>query len=247
MHRVDYEEVAASYDRRYAANDYADVARCLRNFLGNADAIAEVGCGTGHWLALATAPEQHPLVAGLDRAWAMLERAKVTAPSALCVRGTADRLPWRRAVFDRVFCVNALHHFSDPSRVFHECGRVLRDDGAFLTIGLDPSTSRDRWWIYDYFPAARVADLQRYPSSESIRAHLAAAGFVRITTIVAQHIPARITFEDAEARGFLDRQSTSQLLVIDDRDWASGLSRLRRDKPVLEADLRLYATIGWRG
>jgi hypothetical protein len=122
----------------------------------------------------------------------------------------------------------------------------LRDAGAFMTIGLDPHTGHDRWWIYDYFPAALEADRLRYPSADSIRAGLTTAGFARVETVVAQHIPARLPFEEAEARGFLDRHSTSQLLVIDDADWAAGSARLRRDKPVLHADLRLYATIAWR-
>jgi len=73
-----------------------------------------------------------------------------------------------------------------------------------MTIGLDPHVRQDRWWIYDYFPGALTADRARCPSTDSIRAQLSAAGFVRS-------------------------------------------ARLQRDRPELHADLRLYATIGWRG
>jgi ubiquinone/menaquinone biosynthesis C-methylase UbiE len=138
MQPVDYEQIAAFYDRRYASNDFAGVALCLRGFLGDAASIAELGCGTGHWLAMATTLPQRALVVGLDRAWAMLSRAGGRAPNAECVRGNADSLPWGRAVFDRVFCINALHHFADPAAVFRECARVLAPTGAFMTIGLDP-------------------------------------------------------------------------------------------------------------
>ena len=115
-----------------------------------------------------------------------------------------------------------------------------------MTIGLDPHSGRDRWWVYDYFPTAILADRLRYLSADSICSHLTAAGFARVDTIVAQHLPACLAFYEAEAQGFLDRHSTSQLLVIGDAEWASGLARLRREKPLLHADLRLYATIGWR-
>lgn len=244
MQSVDYEQIAATYDRRYAVNDVSGTASCLSAFLGTATSIAELGCGTGHWLALAGTLPQRPLVVGLDSAFAMLARAQRSAPDAPCVRGSADRLPWGPAAFQRVFCVNALHHFPNRSAVYRECARVLQPGGAFLTVGLDPHAGADQWWIYDYFPGALAADRERYPSGDSIRANLTAAGFERVETIVAQHISASLTFDDAEAKGFLDRQSTSQLLVIDDVEWGAGLARLRQERPTLAADLRLYATIG---
>lgn len=246
MQRVDYDKVAPSFDLRYANTDYSGIAQCLGHFLAGANSIAELGCGTGHWLALASALPQRPLVVGLDRAWGMLSLARGAAPDATCVRGSADSLPWSPGALDRVFCINALHHFPDHAAVFTECARVLRSAGRLMTVGLDPSAENDRWWVYDYFPASLAADRQRYPSTGSIRALLATAGFINIETFVAQRIAARLAFEDAEAQGFLDRRSTSQLLVIDDADWAAGSARLRVERPTLEADLQLWATIGIR-
>jgi SAM-dependent methyltransferase len=176
----------------------------------------------------------------------MLTRVCAGAPRAALVRGSAELLPLNDAVFERVFCINALHHFADPPSVFRECARVTCSGGAFMTIGLDPHTGKDRWWIYDFFPGALAADRSRYPSAVSVRAQLAAAGFERIETVVAQHLPARIAFDEAEAKGVLDRHSTSQLLVIDDAEWEAGAARLRRERPALHADLRLYATTGWK-
>jgi ubiquinone/menaquinone biosynthesis C-methylase UbiE len=244
--RVDYEQIAESYDRRYVTNDFAATEHVLRDFLGAASSIAEIGCGTGHWLALADALPQHPSVAGLDRASAMLTRARNAAPQAALVRASAEQLPWADAAFDRVFCINALHHFPNHPSVFSECARVVCSGGAFMTIGLDPHTGNDRWWIYDYFPGALAADRSRYPSAVSIRAQLTAVGFERVETVVAQHSPACVSFDEAEAKGFLDRRSTSQMLVIDDAEWRAGIARLYDERPSLHADLRLHATIGWR-
>jgi SAM-dependent methyltransferase len=246
MQPVDYEPIAASYDRRYSTNRYDGIAHCLGGFLSNANSVAEVGCGTGHWLALASSVPQSPRIAGLDRSAAMLSAARGACPGATLVQGSAERLPWREAAFDRVFCVNALHHFPDPRAFYHECARVLRPGGAFLTIGLDPHAGGDQWWIYDYFPGALVADRQRYPSAPSIRAELSIAGFKDVETRVAQHLPAALSFNDARAQGCLERNSTSQLLVIDDAEWARGLQRLVEEQPTLHADLRLYATAAWR-
>src|SRR5262249_60118149 len=107
MQPVDYEQIAVSYDRRYASNDFADIARCVTDFVGDAHAVAELGCGTGHWLALATSLPHRPFVVGIDRAWAMLSHARENAPDAACIRGSAECLPCNGEVFDRVICIHA--------------------------------------------------------------------------------------------------------------------------------------------
>jgi hypothetical protein len=113
-----------------------------------------------------------------------------------------------------------------------------------MVIGLDPHTGLDQWWIYDYFPGTFAADLVRYPSAEAIRATLEDAGFSDLTTSVAQHVPAAVPFDLAVERGYVDQRSTSQLMVISDAEYAEGVRRLTAERPVLRADLRLYATIG---
>lgn len=243
MRRVDYDAVAADFDRRYARNRYEGTTDVVERFVGDQhSATLEVGCGTGHWLAL-LAPRTS-VIAGVDLSWGMLERAHAAAPSALLARATAERLPFGGGTFDRLFAVNAMHHFPDPAGFVGECRRVLRPGGAVMTIGLDPNTGLDQWWVYDYFPASLEADRQRYLPTEQIRALLESAGFVQVQTTIAQHLPAERSFEDAERQGVLDRRSTSQLMVIEDREFEAGIQRLRDERPVLRADLRLYATFG---
>jgi ubiquinone/menaquinone biosynthesis C-methylase UbiE len=245
MRPVNYDRVASAYDQRYARNRYDGVRACLHRFAsgGHSETIAEIGCGTGYWLAdLSEAGFEH--LAGLDLSAGMLARARAAAPSARLVRGTAELLPFRDAAVDRAFCVNALHHFASPPAFLSECRRVLRSTGRVLTIGLDPQQGDDRWWVYDYFPGALEADRQRYPPSSAIRRWLMEAGFRDAATELAQHISAEMPLEVARERGFLDRSATSQLMVIGDDDYEAGLRRLQQDRPVLRADLRLYATIG---
>src|SRR5215467_889490 len=64
----------------------------------------------------------------------------------------------RTASLDRIFAINAFHHFVDKRAFAGEARRVLRPAGRLLTIGLDPHTGLDQWWVYDYFPAALAAD-----------------------------------------------------------------------------------------
>src|SRR2546430_377125 len=140
---ADYDSIAARYDCRYDLHEYAGVRDTLRAFVGESRAILEVGCGTGHWLTVLNASAESPaegraLLAGVEPSPEMIARAHGAAPAARLVRARAEMLPWRDAVFDRVFCVNALHHFADRARFFTEARRVLKPGGGLLTVGKDP-------------------------------------------------------------------------------------------------------------
>jgi ubiquinone/menaquinone biosynthesis C-methylase UbiE len=247
MKPVDYDLVAASYDRRFERNRYDGIRAALARFLetGHWTAIAEIGCGTGHWLAEVLRRRPETLI-GLDISFRMLEQARITAPAAMLLRGTADQWPLADASLDRIFCINALHHFRNQATFIAECRRVLKPGGGLITIGLDPHHGGDQWWVYDFFPAALHADRERYPASSVIRDWLRAAGFDACATEPAQRIPVAVPFAVAVEKGFVDRQATSQLMVISDEDFELGMNRLIVERPVLRADLTLYATTAWK-
>jgi ubiquinone/menaquinone biosynthesis C-methylase UbiE len=241
--RVDYDAIADGYDARYEHFRFDAIEGVLHRFVeGAGGSVAEVGCGTGHWLAGLRGRVR--TVAGVDASMAMLQRARRAAPFALVVHGRAEHLPWRAECFDRVFCINAMHHFTDADAFLREARRVLRPGGAILIVGRDPSTGLDAWWIHDYFPGTLEADRARYRSTAAIRRQLDAAGFSSLETGVAQWIQSALPFAEGMARGVMRRESTSQLMVIGEAEYEEGLRRLEAEQPVLRTDLRLYATIG---
>jgi ubiquinone/menaquinone biosynthesis C-methylase UbiE len=63
--------------------------------------------------------------------------ARRLQPSAAVSSGRAPRISLARRHFDRLFCVNRLHHFADRARFFAEARRVLKPGGGLLTIGKD--------------------------------------------------------------------------------------------------------------
>jgi SAM-dependent methyltransferase len=250
---TDYDRIADRYDARYGLYAYDGVRETLANFLGSEPrAVLEVGCGTGHWLARsAEVAAGRAVLVGMDLSAGMLARARHAAPGARLVRASADALPWRDASFDRLFCVNALHHFPDRARFFAEARRVLRPGGGLLTIGKDPHTERDDWWVYDYFEETRAIDRERFARVRTLRGELALAGFAWTESMEADHIELLYPAADALANGAVDAGFTSQLTVLSDEEFQRGRDRLIAANQAaggalqLVADFRLYATVGW--
>lgn len=250
---VDYDQIAPTYDHRYARSAYTGVKRTLLDFAGECagQRVLEVGCGTGHWLALLA---QHGFpVSGLDASHEMLQRAKAQVPGAALARATAEQIPWKDGSFSRLVAINALHHFDGKDEFLVEARRVLEPNGALMSVGLDPHVGSDRWCIYDYFDSALETDRARYPSTGWIREAMSSAGFSRCETVVAEHIVQRLPASMAIEKGHLGQATTSQLGLLTDAAYERGLNRIQKDVEVakergqdlvLEADLRLYATIG---
>jgi SAM-dependent methyltransferase len=192
-------------------------------------------------------------VVGLDASGQMLAHALAEVPQGAFVQGGAERLPWPDGSFHRVVCINAFHHFSDKRAFLADARRVLRPGGAVMTVGLDPHTGFDRWCIYDYFEGTVEIDKGRYPASSQIRKWMGAVGFTDCATGEVEHIRIRFPAREALERGRLDKTVTSQLSVLSGEEYQRGIDRIReelesaeaRGEPLyLNADLRLYATLG---
>jgi ubiquinone/menaquinone biosynthesis C-methylase UbiE len=252
---ADYDSIASKYDRRYDLHEYAGVRETLLNFLGpQSPATLEVGCGTGHWLAAlqrsANLSGERSILAGVEPSSQMIARARAAAPGARLVRARAEALPWADATFDRVCCINALHHFTDRATFFAEARRVLKPGGGLLTIGKDPYADRDAWWVYDYFPETVEIDRERFARVRTLRGEMAVAGFAWTESFEADRIEALRPATEALASGIVARAYTSQLTVLSEEEFAAGVARIEEANAAaggelqLAADFRLYATVG---
>lgn len=225
--RVDYDRIARTYDRRYAHSPMHGVASALRSWaraLGAVD-LLEVGCGTARYLA--DLPPDAARRCGLDLSTGMLEQARQRGAGLQLLQARAGQIPFADGAFDLVFCVNAIHHFDDPSDFVREAHRSLRPNGALAIIGSDPHDGHGASYIYDYFEGTLEPDLRRFPSWGTIVAWMVRAGFggIEFQWVERMHDPktGREVLDDP----FLRKDGCSQLTLLSDEDYAAGMGRIK--------------------
>jgi SAM-dependent methyltransferase len=231
---VDYDQIAPLYDQRYGVLEYEGIASTLLSLArdGSVDRILEVGCGTGRWLAeLQTVGQQ---VYGLDSSLAMLKEANQDLTGCL-VCGRASDLPFCEALFDLILCVNALHHFDHKQDFILEARQALRPGGTLAVISMDPHTGADDWYLYRYFEGTCEADLARYPSADSIKNWMTEAGFVQVSSGVAERIANPLIGREVLQSPFLQKHGTSQLALLTEEAYEAGLRRIKADLREAEA------------
>ena len=81
-----------------------------------------------------------------------------------------------------------------------EARRVLRAGGSLMSVGLDPHTALDQWWIYDYFPGALAADR----AALAVSVPLPSSCAVSPSSSGSQSVALAEERGDAAARGGLD-------------------------------------------
>jgi ubiquinone/menaquinone biosynthesis C-methylase UbiE len=168
MKAINYDEVAGNYDERFKAYKQDGIALRLQELAReiDAEAILELGCGTGHWLDVLHDSRK---VFGIDRSSGMLKKAVERHGNYFLINGDIDSLPFKDNTFDMIFCVNALHHFPNPSETILEVRKLLKQGGALTIINMDPHAREDQWFIYDYFPSTYETDLNAIHRRQPLR------------------------------------------------------------------------------
>jgi methionine biosynthesis protein MetW len=174
------------------------------------DALLDVGCGRGA-VAAALAPRfdaVHGVDGDEDALAVAADRGLVTDAVDL----DADRLPFSRASFDAVLCLEVVEHVRDPSALARELARVLKPGGrlylstpnirflgylrTLLVGGRFPRTSGDPQGFQGghihFLTFGDVEDVLRESGFERVEHHGLVAG--RLTRI-ARRLPRRLARE----------------------------------------------------
>ena len=236
--KVDYDQIAGQYNRRYQANPLRGVERTLIQ-IGkriSAERILEVGCGNGYWLHSLAKHLPKSDFYGLDASFGMLEKANNAFQSIHLMQGKAGRLPLRQNQFDLIFCVNALHHFENAAGFIQQANQCLCQGGSLAILGQIPHDRRNRWYVYDYFEGTFERDLQRFASWGTVTDWLLEAGFHQVTLEPIEWISDDKIGWDVLDDPFIQKQATSQLALLNDKAYHAGIEKIKAD--LTEADQR---------
>jgi len=227
--KVNYDEIASTYNERYEAGSFKGIGSTLNSLIQNSTAqkILEVGCGTCHWLETLQALNRQ--FYGLDLSPGMLTQANQGLKSTHLVCGNASCLPFVDACFDMIFCMNAIHHFDQKQEFISQAKRALRSGGMLAIIGWDPHAGNDENYIYRYFDGIHENVLARHTSFKTIEKWMIEAGFERIKCSLADRIIKPLFGDEVLKSLFLKKHNSSQLMLLPDDVYVAGLNRIKDD------------------
>lgn len=223
---INYDEIACTYDKRYEGAYKPDgIASKLMNLAGETRAgrILEVACGTGHWLKILSGTAR---VYGMDLSFGMLQKAMEKQGAFHLINADIDYLPFSKNSFDMIICVNALHHFRNPSGFILNARKLLKPEAVLVVIGMNPHAAGDRWFIYDYFPGTYQTDLKRYPSPGTILDWMISSGLKNVHWQIGERIVAHRKGNNVFP---LSKDFTSQLTLLSPGEYKNGIARIESD------------------
>lgn len=108
--------------------------------LSDGDNILEVGFGNGKFFNKIFAKKNDLKISGLDYSADMINEARATNQQninsgKLTLRyGNSDKIPFPANSFDKVFCINVVYFWEDPSKHLREIYRVLKPGCKFYSV-----------------------------------------------------------------------------------------------------------------
>ncbi len=205
----------------YAQQRRADprIAAQIRDALGDAERILNVGAGTGNY-----EPEAR-LVVGVEPSVEMIRQRTVGHPA---VQAEAEALPFQDDSFDAVLAMFTVHHWSDRTAGLHEVCRVAP---RHVLLVYEPIASGDMWLV-ECFPGIAAAPwAQDVPTVESL------AKVLDVRESQPVRIPADCT--DGFTGAYWCRPhyylrpevhaSISSLAILDPSERAVGMAKLAAD------------------
>jgi ubiquinone/menaquinone biosynthesis C-methylase UbiE len=137
--RAFFEDLAERWDAQQPPDRQEALRRLLAPFaaeLGAAQAILEVGSGTGALISCLRERAPAARLVSIDLAHAMLWRARRRCPDAALVQADVHRLPFiqQAGAFDLAVCHNSFPHFANKGAALRGLARVLALGGRLLIL-----------------------------------------------------------------------------------------------------------------
>lgn len=129
--------------------------REVKKIATHADSVLDVGCADGVFSNIIFKKVNPKKFVGLDVvktsiAWARKHWSKNNRMKFIV--GDAHSLPFKSNTFDAVFCLEALEHVANPTKVFKEFKRVMKKGGyGVFLVPSDNNLFKIVWWLWLHF------------------------------------------------------------------------------------------------
>jgi len=220
--KIDYDAIAQAYARNRTINAKTLERLIQLGRLEKSSRVLEVGCGSGNYNSAIS-----DLIGcnchGLEPSEGMLAKAKAQNAAVVWVQGDAQTLSYPNSSFDFLFCVDVIHHVPSPELFLSEAFRVLTTEGRICVATDSEWTIRNRNPLSAYFPATIEKELERYPSFERLKSHLADCGFSEVNDEIVE-LPYELKGPDA-----YKEKAFSCLQLISEAAFLTGIQAMERD------------------
>lgn len=102
--------------------------------------ILEIGFGNGKFFEELSALSEQLELHGIDFSSAMVREATSTNEELIAAKklqlhfGSSSQLPFEDNYFDKIFCINVIYFWDEPSKHLTEIKRVLKPGGKFFAV-----------------------------------------------------------------------------------------------------------------
>jgi ubiquinone/menaquinone biosynthesis C-methylase UbiE len=129
--------------------------REIKKVITPADLVLDVGCADGVFSSIIFKKSKAKSLIGLDIVKTSVDWAKKHWKSNKKMEfivGDAHKLPFESNSFDAVFCLEALEHVANPTKVLKEFKRVMKKGGyGVFLVPSDNNLFKIVWWLWLHF------------------------------------------------------------------------------------------------
>lgn len=115
----------------------------------NGEKILDIGAGKGTVAERVLKASNGAEVYAVEPNEKRVASMKRVFPAIRSSSGRAESLPFPDTFFDKAYTTMALHHFADLDRSLREVARVLRKQGSFVILEVEPGSGLGR--IFRFF------------------------------------------------------------------------------------------------
>jgi len=141
--------------------------------------------------------------------------------------GDHRKVPFGGDTFDFGFMIDVIHHVPELALMFGELRRVLKSGGLLCVVTESHEQIESRFYNV-YFPSLAANERRRYPEIQSIVRSAVASGFIHEETeVLPAFLPMTVTDQFLKN---VEEKNYSMFRLLDEREFADGLTRARKDQ-----------------